>query len=128
MKIKLCYVLWGVLFIICAGLGFVQNPVGLGNILLRISSLIFFIPGVLLLCWGQRKQVRIISVCSLSVTLLLLVINLLFVQASVAVGNVLNALLIIFSSPMICSQFPALSLFLWACLLMATFLKPQKIS
>jgi len=126
MRIKLTYALWGVLFVICGCLGFVQGAMGLGRLLLRLSSLIFFIPGVLLLCWGQRKQVRIISLSSLGITLLLMIVNLLCARGSILLGNVLNAVLVILSSPMYCSQFPALSLFLWACLLMATFLNPSK--
>ena len=128
MKEKITYALWAVLFTICAALGFVQNATGFGRVLLIMSSLIFFIPGVLLLYWGQRKAVRLISICSLGITLILFVANILSVQASATVGNVLNALLVILSSPVYCSQFPAFGMFLWACLLMMTFLKPPKIS
>lgn len=128
MKVKITYALWAVLFVICACLGFVANATGIGKILLILSSLIFFLPGALLLYWGQRKQVRLISICSLGATLLLLLANILSVLASETVGNVLNTLLVIISSPMYCAQFKALSLFLWACLLMATFLKPKKVS
>ena len=126
MKLKLTYALWGVLFIICGCLGFVQNAAGFGKILLTLSSLIFFLPGVVLLSWGQRKQVRIISLCSLGATLLLLVANFFSVLASELVGDVLYALLVLISSPMVCSQYWVLSMFLWACLLMATFLNPSK--
>ena len=128
MKIKLTYALWAVLFIICACLGFVTDAAGFGKALLTLSSLIFFIPGGLLLYWGQRKQVRIISICSLSATLLLLVANFFSVLASEAVGNVLYFILVIVSSPMVCSQYWVLSMFLWACLLMTTFLKSKKVS
>ena len=128
MKIKLTYALWGVLFIICACLGVVRDAAGFGKVLLILSSLIFFLPGVLLLYWGQRKQVRIISICSLSATLVLLVANFFSVLASKAVGDILYALLVLVSSPMVCSQYWVLSLFLWACLLMATFVKPKKVS
>ena len=126
MKIKLTYALWAVLFVICGCLGFVQNPTGFGKVLLVLSSLIFFIPGFVLLSWGQRKGVRIISICSLAVTLVLLMANFLSVLASKLVGDILYGLLVFFSSPMLCSQFWVLSLFLWACLLMSTFLKSKK--
>ena len=128
MKVKIAYALWAVLFAICACLGFVNDAAGFGKALLTLSSLIFFLPGVLLLYWGQRKQVRIISICSLSATLVLLVANFFSVLASEAVGNVLYAVLVIVSSPMVCSQYWVLSMFAWACLLMATFLKPKKVS
>ena len=126
MKEKLTYALWGVLFIVCACLGFVRDAAGFGKVLLVLSSLIFFLPGVLLLYWGQRKQVRIISICSLGATLVLLVANFFSVLASERVGDILYTLLVLISSPMACSQYWVLSLFLWACLLMATFLKPNK--
>ena len=126
MKEKLTYALWGVLFIVCACLGFVRDAAGFGKVLLVLSSLIFFLPGVLLLYWGQRKQVRIISICSLGATLVLLVANFFSVLASERVGDILYTLLVLISSPMVCSQYWVLSLFLWACLLMATFLKPNK--
>ena len=128
MKIKLTYALWAVLFVICAFLGFVQNAAGFGKVLLILSSLIFFIPGAVLLVWGQRKQIRIISLCSLGLTLVLLIATFLSVMASQPVKNVINALLVIFSTPMFCSQFWVLSLFLWACLLMATFLDSKKFN
>lgn len=128
MKVKIAYALWAVLFATCACLGFVNDAAGFGKALLTLSSLIFFLPGVLLLYWGQRKQVRIISICSLSATLVLLVANFFSVLASEAVGNVLYAVLVIVSSPMVCSQYWVLSMFAWACLLMATFLKPKKVS
>ena len=128
MKIKLTYALWAVLFVICACLGFVPNAVGFGKTLLTVCSLIFFLPGWLLLIWGQRKQVRIISLCSLGASLVLLVANFFSVLASKAVGDALYILLVVVSSPMVCSQYWVLSLFLWACLLMATFLKGKKIS
>jgi len=128
MKIKITYALWAVLFVICACLGFVRDAAGFGKVLLILSSLIFFLPGVVLLCWGQRKQVRIISLCSLGATLLLLVGNFFSVLASQLVGDILYVILAIVSSPMLCSQYWVLSMFLWACLLMGTFLTPKKLS
>ena len=128
MKVKLTYALWGVLFIICACLGFVRNPSGFGKVLLTLSSLIFFLPGWLLLSWGQRKQVRIICVCSLGISLVLLVANFFSVLASQTVGDVLHSLLVVLSAPMVCSQYWVLSLFLWACLLMATIFKSKKVN
>ena len=128
MKLKLTYALWAVLFVICACLGFVRDAAGFGKVLLILSSLIFFLPGVFLLSWGQRKQVRIICLCSLGVSLVLLVANFFSVLTSRLVGDILYALLVVFSTPMVCSQLWVLSLFLWACLLMATFLKPKKVS
>ncbi len=126
MKEKIAYALWGVLFIICAGLGFVTDASGAGKVLLTLSSLICFLPGVALLYWGHRRPVRIISICSLGATLVLLVANFFSVLAPKAVGDVLYVLLVVVSSPMVCSQYWVLSMFIWACLLMATLLKAKR--
>ena len=53
-------------------------------------------------------------------TLLALVLNVLSAMGTVTMGNVLFAVLIVVSSPMVCSGYWALSLFLWACLLIVS--------
>ncbi|HIS60046.1 MAG TPA: hypothetical protein IAC17_06375, partial [Candidatus Faecousia faecipullorum] len=58
---------------------------------------------------------------SLGATGLLLALNFLTALGSETLGNVLHGILTIVSSPMICSGYWALSLFLWACLLMGSF-------
>ena len=70
--------------------------------------------------------VRILSACSLVLTLVALVANFLGVLASDLVGSLLYVLLVLVSTPMVCSGIWVASLFLWACLLMATFLKIKK--
>ena len=75
MSKKLLFALWGGLFILCAGLG--------------------FIPG-----FSQNVSAG--------------------AQAVLTMGNVLFAVLIVVSSPMVCSGYWALSLFLWACLLIVS--------
>ncbi len=133
MKRKLIYGLWGCLYILCVGLGFVKNPEGFGKILLTLTSLIFFLPGVYLLYDAFRTQnrkavlqIRWISLLSLALTLILLVLNFLSVSWSASAGNALYELLILVSAPMVCSQYWILSLFLWACMLMASFRKLAK--
>ena len=66
------------------------------------------------------KLVRNLSLVSLITTTVLLVLNVMSVLASEAVGTGLYALLIFLSAPMVCSQYWALSVFLWACLLMVS--------
>lgn len=66
------------------------------------------------------KLVRGISLLSLGLTLLALVLNVLSAMGTVTMGNVLFAVLIVVSSPMVCSGYWALSLFLWACLLIVS--------
>ena len=53
-------------------------------------------------------------------TLLTLVANFLSLGAGDAVGEGLYAVLVIVSSPMICSGYWLLSLFLWACLVVVS--------
>ena len=129
-KKKTLYILWGFLFILCAGLGFIPEATGFGKAVLAFLGLIFFLPGAILL-WdaiscGDRKtvlQIRLLSLSWLVVTLLLLVGNLLSVNASQTVGNLLYGALVILSSPLACGQFWELTLFLWASLLTASFLR-----
>lgn len=129
-KKKTLYILWGFLFILCAGLGFIPEASGFGKAVLIFLGLAFFVPGAILL-WdaiscGDRKtvlQIRLLSLCWLVVTLLLLVGNLLSVNASQAVGNLLYGALVILSAPLVCGQFWEMSIFLWACLLTASFLR-----
>lgn len=131
MKEKLLYGSWGCLYIFCVGLGFVREPAGFGKVMLILTSLIFFLPGAYLLWEGLRtgnrkriRTIRILSLTSLGLTLLLLILNFLSVNWSAAVGSAFYEILVLVSAPMVCSQYWALSLFLWACMLMASFKKP----
>ena len=123
MSNKLLFALWGLLFIICAGLDFM--PVHSGW--MSLVSLLFFLPPAILLYragkQGDRahtKLIALLSGASLVLTLVLLIGNVLSVAASEAVGTALYYLLVIVSAPMVCSGYWALSLFLWACLLSAS--------
>ena len=119
--------LWAGLFILCAGLGFIPEPEGAARILMTMTSLAFFLPPALLLHHAGKQQdfdtlklIRNLSALSLGLTLALLVLNLLTAMQSEFLGSVLHYILVIVSSPMICSGHWALSLFLWACLLMVS--------
>ena len=124
MKQNVLFPIWGVLFIICAALGFIPDPTGAARFLLTLLSMAFFVPPALLI-YGAVKQhdthtlrlVRNFSALSLGVTLVLLILNVLSAVHSETLGNILYYVLIIVSSPMICSGYWVLSLFLWACLL-----------
>ena len=124
MSIKQLFTLWGVMFIVCAGLGFIPEPTGLLRGVLTVCALVFFLPGGLLLRLGYQRRdrhilalIRNLSAASLGLTLVLLVLNFLTALRSQALGDVLYYVLTIVSSPMVCSGYWALSLFLWACLL-----------
>ena len=127
MKNKTLYILWAVLFALCAVLGFFREAVTDGKWLMTLLSVLFFAPpGVLL--WRSKKTgdshtrllIRDLSGASLGITLALLVVNFLSVLSSGWVGTALNVLLTILSTPMIASGYWALSLFLWAFLFIAS--------
>ena len=126
MKKNGLFVLWGVLFAACAGLGFMPQPAGALKWLLGILGLVFFAPPVLLLARAQESGdravaalVRNLAIASLVLTLLALVGNVLSLLGGVKLGNVLNAVLAIVSTPMFCSQIWVLSIFCWAFLMIA---------
>ena len=127
MKKSMLYTLWAGLFIICAGLGFIPNPTGAGRVLMTLLSVAFFAPPAVLLYRANREKdirtlelLRNFSALSLLLTMILLIVNLLSAFRSEWLGNVVHGILIMVSSPMVCSGYWALSLFLWACLLIAS--------
>ena len=129
------FALWGGLFALCAALGFIQNPSNALRVLMSILSVVFFIPGALLLHHSRQTGdmetamlVRNFSAASLVLTSILLIANFLCVLAPVWLGNMLHSILIIVSSPMVCSGYWVLSLFFWACLMIVAIkiLKTKK--
>ena len=133
MKEKILYALWACLYILCVGLGMVHDVDGFGKWVLILTSLLFFIPGGMLVYEGIRQQnkemllrLRLVCIGSLSLTLIFIVVNFLSVGASAAAGTVLYYCLMLVSAPMFCAQYWVLSLFAWACLLFSSFLKPTR--
>ena len=132
MSKKTLYSLWAVLFSICAGLGFIPEPEGLLKHFMTALSVICFLPPAVLVyrAWKEDDRstlalIRNLSAASLGMTLAVLVLSLVTALSSDALGNFLHAVLVVVSSPMVCSNFWFLSLFLWACLLMATIQKKK---
>lgn len=123
MKKSTLFALWGGLFILCAGLGFIPQPEGLLGITLSGLSLLFFLPPALLYWRAHRegdqntlKLLRNLSAASLVATAALLIANFLSLAASEMLGNLLYTVFIIVTAPMVCSGYWFLPLFLWACL------------
>ena len=136
MSYKVLYALWGGLFALCAGLGFVSEPQGVLKWCLQALTVVFFLPGCLILLKANREDnrhhravVRNLCLGSLGATVVLFALNLMSVGWSELMGNVLYAALVVVSSPMVCGGGYVLSLFLWGCLLMAALspAKPKKI-
>lgn len=131
MKKKVLYSIWACMYILCVGLSFLPDPQGAAKVALVVISLLFFVPGGILLydarTQNDRKsllRLRLISSLSLGLTVLVFILTVLFATASEAVGDALYELLVLVSAPMVCGQYWVLSLFLWACLLIGSF--PQK--
>ena len=133
MKKSSLMAVWGIFYIICAGLGFIPEPEGAVRIFLTVISVLFFVPPAILLydalSAGDRKTVLLIrrlSALSLSLTLVLLIANFLAALRSPGLGSFLHVLLVIGSAPMVCSNYWVLSLFLWAVLLVASLQKRKE--
>ena len=127
MRNRFLYALWGALFILCAGLGFIPESDGGLKFLRTGLSILFFLPPALLI-WKARQErnraplllVRNLSIASLSLSVALIIANFLTVFRSELLGDILHGALVVISSPMICSGNWAMSLFFWACLLIAS--------
>lgn len=131
MNKKTLFVLWGILFVLCAGLGFIPAPAGALKGLMTALSVLFFLPPALLLWKADRETgllIRNLSMLSLGVTMVTLILNFVMAVSSEFLGNVLHYILVIVSAPMICSGYWVLSLFLWASLLMVSLKKTGKKS
>ena len=134
MKEKLLYLNWACLFVMCVGFGTIVQRSVAGHIILMLLSLIFFVPGIILVYDGLKngnkkmlRRVRIISLTSLFLTLSTIILNILLVRASEAVGNALNDILIVVSAPMFCCYWRGIGPFLWACLFISSFPRMWKI-
>ena len=130
MKKSSLMAVWGIFYIICAGLGFIPEPEGAVRIFLTVISVLFFVPPAILLydafSGRDRKTILLIrrlSALSLGVTLVLLIANFLAALTSEWLGTMLLVLLAICSAPMFCSNYWILSLFLWAVLLVSSMQK-----
>ena len=124
---KFLYALWGCLFSLCAGLGFIPEPEGLMATVLTFFAVTAFVPPFALLYFSGKNGntadsmlIRNLSALSLGLTSAALIANFFTAFASETLGQILHYILIIVSSPMICSGHWVLSLFLWACLLMVS--------
>ena len=130
LKELILYAAWLCLYILCVGLGTVEEVEGVGKVLFVLTSLIFFLPGIGLLLLGRQERdrkmilrVRILCLCSLGLTVAAFCANVAAVTASAETGKFLYDVLNLVSAPMFCSQYWILSIFCWACLLSASFMK-----
>ena len=133
MVTAVLYVLWVFFYLICGFLGLIQPEGIMQTAAMVVVSLLFFVPPAVLLARAIRKddrktmlRLRMISILSLSLTLFFFVLNILAVGATESTGNALYYILNFVSVPMVCSRFYVLSMFLWACLFIASLPKIWK--
>ena len=127
--------IWAGMFILCAVMGFLQEPTGATKVMLTVFAILFFLPPGLDVWYSfQRKDaaelrlVRNLCLISLGSTTVLLVANVLSVLgSSTALGDWLYYALVILSVPMVCGQYWAYSLLLWAGLLWCSIAALGKI-
>ena len=125
--------LWGMLFILCAGLGFIPERTGALDVLLTLCAVGFFVPPALLLrqaaVRGEKSWIALIrnlSALSLGLTLAVMLLSIVTAASGDTLGIFLHVVLVIVSTPMFCAGRWVLSLFLWACLMFATFPEKRK--
>ena len=130
VKEILSYCVWLCLYVLCVGLGTVEEVAGIGKVLFILTGLIFFLPGAYLLHLGKREKnkkitlrVRIVAICSLSLTAIVFCANVIAVSADASVGRILYDMLNLVSAPMFCVRYWIISIFLWACLFSASLTK-----
>lgn len=126
MNNKILFALWGGLFALCALLGLL----GLSRGVWTVVSVVFFLPpAALAFRAGKRRDndlrllIRNLSAASLGLTLIGIVLGIVTASAASWVGNAVHVFLTIVSAPMMLCGYWALSLFLWACLFVATVKK-----
>lgn len=133
MKKSTLWLLWGVFYIICAGLGFIPQPQGIVRAMLFLLSLLFFVPPGVLLYEARRhsdrvllRRLRMAALASLILTQLMLIANILTAPYSEGLGTAMHILLGLVSAPMFCSNYFVVPLFLWAVVLIMSFTKKKE--
>lgn len=130
MKQRSLWIFWGVAYFVCLGLGMIPEPEEGVRVLLTAASLVFFLPPGVMVYRAHKsgdgktlKNLRLLAVLSLGLTMVMLIGNILAAFGSEGLGNLMHVFLALVSVPMLCSNYWALSLFLWAVLLFASMQK-----
>lgn len=129
-KNTVVYIVWAVLYCACVGFSFVKPSNGGGEAFLVALSIAFFVPAYILAFQAKKqenrkvlKTLRWISIGVLAMAMVLLALNILSVKFSAQTGLLLYVMLAMFAPPLACAEQWALSLFLWAVLMMLTLQK-----
>ena len=132
LSYRTMYCVWSAMFAVTAVLGliFPEAAHPAGRFALALTAAVFFLPPWLILTKARREKagfhirlVRWLCIGSLALTAALLILNLRSAGLGDLLGAAMNAALAVVSAPMVCSNFYALPIFLWGCLLADTFRK-----
>ena len=133
MKKRILYIIWLCMAILCIGLGTLETDELTLQIPLAAIGIVFFVPPAIVIYDAlesrDRKEVlrlRLISIASLVLTVVSLIAFVLTAAVGAEIADLLYDLLNILSCPMLCCQQWLISLFLWGCLLSATFFKTNQ--
>lgn len=124
---KHLWIIWAVVYAVCTVCAFFPIAPGALSGLFVLLSLGFFVPPAILIYKAVQNKwpkilriIRNLSLISLGLTLVMILLNFASIQASREWGLVLNWILILVSTPMVCSQVWVIGLFGWAVLLMTS--------
>ena len=127
MSYSLLYALWGGMYLLCAGLGFIEETSDLGYALLVLVGMLFFVPPGCIVYKAVKENnkdvlttVRNLCLLSLGLTLSGLMAAIVSALGSDIMGAVVQAIRVLGSAPMACCRWYIISLFGWSCLLMTT--------
>lgn len=128
MKMKSVWLSWLYLFVLTAVLGFIPAPTGFLKLLLIVLTVVFFVPGFVLLVMADRRDevktirlVRNIAIAALVLATVLIMLNFMSATMSKLWGDVFHVMLVVLATPLVCGQYWVLSLFGWACLMIYGF-------
>ena len=134
LKYATLYWIWIGLFAVTAILGLVFPDVenGVGRFFLALVSVLFFLPPWTILFRAKKEDnrhhvriIRYLAIANLSLTLVLLCAGILSVRMSAVVGNMIHTITAILCTPLICSNYYVLPMFLWATLFTGSFGKQK---
>ena len=133
MKKTILYIIWLCMAVLCIGLGTLEADSLLLQIPLAAIGIVFFVPPAIVMYDAlesqNRKEIlrlRLISILSLALTVIVLIAFVLSSAVGAESADFLYDLLNIVSCPMLCCQQWLISLFLWGCLLSASFFKTNR--
>lgn len=132
---QILYGIWGVLFVLtaCASLAVPQPETTGEKVVLRVMAAVFFLPPWMILWRARatgnrhdRNLIRDLSAASLIATVVLFYASVQAIRFPDWVGQSIHVMMSILCAPLLCGNFYALPLFLWATLLIGSLGKGRK--